>query len=58
MLEIRGTIPVTIKIAVRRVNVSVEETREVIGMARYTTWFGGDSYSGKVLPLRSSDLPR
>jgi hypothetical protein len=52
LLEIEGNIPVTIKILVRRVNVSVEETREVIGTARYTTGPAGDWSSGRVWPLR------
>jgi hypothetical protein len=39
---------------VLRAHLSVEETDEVIGLARYTTWLVGDSYTGNVLPLVSA----
>jgi hypothetical protein len=53
VVTIEGSIPVTISIDVRRLDVGAEETDEVIGLARYTTWSSGaDSYTGNVLPLR------
>jgi hypothetical protein len=52
VVTIKGNIPVTISAVVRRLDVSVEETDEAIGLARYTTWPGGAaSYTGNVLPL-------
>ncbi|MDX6671355.1 MAG: hypothetical protein QOI91_1718 [Solirubrobacteraceae bacterium] len=54
VVTIKCSIPVTISVGVRRLDVSVEETDEVIGLARYTTWLVGDSYTGNVLPLVSA----
>jgi hypothetical protein len=52
VVEIACNIPVTISITVGRLLVSVEQTDEDIGLARYTTWPGGaDSYGGDVLPV-------
>ncbi len=52
VVTVEGNIPVTISVGVRRLDVTVEETDEVIGRARYTTWAcGADSYTGTVLPL-------
>jgi hypothetical protein len=52
VVEIACNIPVTISITVGRLLVSVEQTDEVTGLARYTTWPGGaDSYGGDVLPV-------
>lgn len=50
VIAIRGNIPVTVTIAVGGLDVSVEETDEVLGLARYTTW-RGVSYTGNVQPL-------
>jgi hypothetical protein len=52
VVDIACNIPVTISITVGRLLVSVEQTDEFIGLARYTTWPGGaDSYGGDVLPV-------
>ena len=54
VVVVEGTVPVTIEVTVSRLLVSVEETDEVLGLARYRT--AGDaslavSYSGRVHPL-------
>ena len=51
---VEGNIPVTIEVTVSRVRVSVEQTREVLGLARYRT--AGDPrfaaiYDGRVHPV-------
>ena len=52
LVTVKGNIPVTISVRVRRLDVRVEETGQVIGLARYTTWpSGAESYTGNVRPL-------
>lgn len=52
VVEIACNLPVTISVTVRRLLVLVEQTDEVLGLARYTTWRGGaHSYTGEVLPV-------
>ncbi len=54
LLTIECSIPVTIRIGVAQLDVRLEETDEVLGLARYKTW--GDSRvanmsTGEVMPL-------
>jgi hypothetical protein len=53
VVTVEGSIPVTIEVTVTRLRVSVEETRQVLGLARYRT--AGDPrfaamYDGRVHP--------
>jgi hypothetical protein len=54
-LIVRGSIPVTIEARVHAIAVSVEQTNELLGIARYRTFGGSDSYTGEVLPLPEDD---
>jgi hypothetical protein len=46
---IHGNTPVRIDVTVQELHVAVEQTADRLGLARYTTWVGGTSYSGEVL---------
>jgi hypothetical protein len=50
-LTIDCNTPVTISLQVTGLAVTVEETGERLGLARYREVFGGESYSGEVFPL-------
>jgi hypothetical protein len=43
--------PVRIDVAVRELHVVVQQSSVVLGLARYTTGFGGIAYSGAILPV-------
>jgi hypothetical protein len=50
-LTIQCNTPVTISLQVAALAVTIEETGERLGLARYREVFGGESYSGEVFPL-------
>jgi len=50
-VTIHCNIPVTLSVQVTGLEVTVEETGERLGLARYREVFGGESYSGEVFPL-------
>ncbi len=54
-LIVRGNIPVTIEVRVRAIAVEVEQTDELLGIARYRTRGCSDSYTGEVIPLPQGD---
>jgi hypothetical protein len=51
VVTVEGNIPVTIKASVHALAVQVEQTDELLGIARYRTYGNGDSYTGEVFPL-------
>lgn len=46
-----GNIPVTIEVRVHAIAIDVEQTDELLGLARYRTFGSSDSYTGEVFPL-------
>ena len=51
VLTIDCTIPVTMRFEVERLAVHLQETDEVLGLARYRMWGSVTSYNGRVYPL-------
>lgn len=54
-LIVEGNIPVTIEVRVGAIAVDVEQTDELLGIARYRTFRSSDSYTGEVIPLPEGD---
>lgn len=54
-LIVDGNIPVTIEVRVRSIAIDVEQTDELLGIARYRTCGSSDSYTGEVIPLPEGD---
>lgn len=51
-LVVTGNVPVTIEVHVHAIAVDIEQTDELLGIARYRTYSGGgDGYTGEVFPL-------
>jgi hypothetical protein len=51
VVTIHGDVPVTLDVEIRNLHVSVEQTSDRLGLARYTSWLGGISYSGEIRPV-------
>jgi len=50
-VTIEGNLPVTIEVRVHTLAIEVEQTYELLGIARYRTTENSDSYTGQVFPL-------